>query len=73
MIIIYSEASGESCLNIEKWPWLQFYAVETHTANADLFFCYPPFCSAWILQQVCSSFFLPERVSSKQKLIWSYL
>lgn len=35
---IYSEASGESCLNDKKWRWLQLYAVGADFANTDLFF-----------------------------------
>lgn len=38
IIILYSEASGESCLNDKKWRWLQLYAVGAGVANTDLFF-----------------------------------
>lgn len=36
--ILYSAASGESSLNVEKSRWLQLYAVGAGAANTDLFF-----------------------------------
>lgn len=38
IIILYSAASGESSLNVEKSRWLQLYAVGAGAANTDLFF-----------------------------------
>lgn len=38
MIILYSEASGESFLNVVKWRWLQLSAVGAGVADTDLFF-----------------------------------